>query len=300
MALILSSASIELGQVIKAGHVTQSIKALTGTEAYNITISGSLTIIGPNNITGSINVSENLTVQGTITAGELELTNITINGIADMNTANIDSGSISGSFYGNLSGSAATASYVTSSNVFGPNGANSILTSSYAITSSYSTTALTSSNSISSSYVLTSSYSLLALTSSNSISSSYTQNSISSSYALTASYSETNIVNTRPTYRATINQVGTDAPVATSGYIDTMGIVWQYLGFGTYNIQTTASSFPEGKTRVLLTNGNAALPYFLTSQRIDNNNMYITTFDVNAMGLDNILQNATIIIEIDP
>ena len=53
------------------------------------------------------------------------------------------SGSFSGSFSGPLTGTssyatqALTASYVTSSNVYGPNGGNSILTASFAITASY-------------------------------------------------------------------------------------------------------------------------------------------------------------------
>jgi hypothetical protein len=47
------------------------------------------------------------------------------------------SGSITGSFSGSLVGISTTASYVTSSNVFGPYGANSTLSSSYALTASY-------------------------------------------------------------------------------------------------------------------------------------------------------------------
>jgi hypothetical protein len=110
MALVLSSASIESGETIRAGHVTQSIKALTGTEAYDITISGSLKVIGPTNLTGSVGISNNLDVVGTLTTGELELTNLTVNGIADIATANIDAGNISASFTGSLLGTAATAS----------------------------------------------------------------------------------------------------------------------------------------------------------------------------------------------
>ena len=87
-------------------------------------------------------------------------------------------GTFSGSFYGDGSGltglTADTASYVTSSNVDGPHGMNSILSASHAVNTP---TALSSSTSINSSY---------ALSSSTSANSSYT---LSSSYALTASYS---------------------------------------------------------------------------------------------------------------
>ena len=46
MAKILSNSGITTNDTIRAGHVTQSIDALTGTDAYDITISGSLTSTG--------------------------------------------------------------------------------------------------------------------------------------------------------------------------------------------------------------------------------------------------------------
>jgi hypothetical protein len=46
MALNLSKTGISTSQTIEAWHVTQSIDALTGAEAYNITISGSFTLNG--------------------------------------------------------------------------------------------------------------------------------------------------------------------------------------------------------------------------------------------------------------
>ena len=46
MAKTLSNSGITSNDTIQAGHVTQSIDALTGTEAYDITISGSLSVIG--------------------------------------------------------------------------------------------------------------------------------------------------------------------------------------------------------------------------------------------------------------
>ena len=47
MALTLSQTGIAQTQTINAWHVTQSVDAFTGTNAYDITISGSLTVIGP-------------------------------------------------------------------------------------------------------------------------------------------------------------------------------------------------------------------------------------------------------------
>jgi hypothetical protein len=190
MALVLSSASISSGETIRAGHVTQSIKALTGAEAYDITISGSLTVIGSTNISGSVDISQSLTVGETLTVGELEITNLTVNGIADITTANIDSGIISASFTGSLLG---TASYVTGSSVYGPNGSNSILTASFATTASFVRNALTASfvqNAVSASYVLNAVSASFASTASYVTGSIFTGNNLalSSSFASTASF----------------------------------------------------------------------------------------------------------------
>ena len=46
MALTLSNTGISSGSLIEASHVSQSIDALTGVVAYDITISGSLTTTG--------------------------------------------------------------------------------------------------------------------------------------------------------------------------------------------------------------------------------------------------------------
>ena len=68
MASTLSKSGITDGGQLLSGHVTQSIDALTGALAYNITISGSLDINGApvTNITASGNISSS----GTITANE--------------------------------------------------------------------------------------------------------------------------------------------------------------------------------------------------------------------------------------
>jgi hypothetical protein len=46
MALTLSKTLIATGQTVQASQITQSIDALTGAVAYDITISGSLTLAG--------------------------------------------------------------------------------------------------------------------------------------------------------------------------------------------------------------------------------------------------------------
>ena len=57
MAKTFISASISTGNTIEAGHVTQSSDAFTGTEAYDIIISGSLTTTGTNIMSSSASPS---------------------------------------------------------------------------------------------------------------------------------------------------------------------------------------------------------------------------------------------------
>ena len=53
MAKSLSKTGITTGNTVKAGHVTQSIDAFTGDEAYDVTISGSLVVTGSFVVSGS-------------------------------------------------------------------------------------------------------------------------------------------------------------------------------------------------------------------------------------------------------
>jgi len=53
MAKILSKTGITNGDTIEVSHITQSIDALTGVEAYDITISGSLILSGSTEMVGN-------------------------------------------------------------------------------------------------------------------------------------------------------------------------------------------------------------------------------------------------------
>jgi hypothetical protein len=57
MALTLSKTLIETGQTVQASQITQSVDALTGAVAYDITISGSLTVTGSLNMNGTLNAT---------------------------------------------------------------------------------------------------------------------------------------------------------------------------------------------------------------------------------------------------
>lgn len=89
-------------------------------------------------------LTANQVVIGGGTAGNLTTTAINGTGtiVATTNASGLThSGSFSGSFAGALTGTAATASFVTASNVFGPYGGNSVLSSSYAVTAAFALSA---------------------------------------------------------------------------------------------------------------------------------------------------------------
>jgi len=80
MANILNKTGITTGNTVQAYHVTQSIDALTGTEAYDITISGSLTT------TGSVNVKGNIESDQFVTGEKLKANTAVITDLITENT----------------------------------------------------------------------------------------------------------------------------------------------------------------------------------------------------------------------
>lgn len=76
MANILNyQPDIQTGLIIEASHVSQSVDAFTGTEAYDITISGSLTVTGSTNIKDILNVNGITTLKNTFnSSGSINLT----------------------------------------------------------------------------------------------------------------------------------------------------------------------------------------------------------------------------------
>jgi hypothetical protein len=136
MAKILSQIPIETGNTIEAWHVTQSIDAFTGIEAYDISLSGSFNLTGsltlsglstspqsnvltvnPSNGNISYTSSNDITVKTASTASYVNLnagTNITINKVG---TAYYISGSggSTGDFVTTSSFNSFTSSYTTGS-----------------------------------------------------------------------------------------------------------------------------------------------------------------------------------------
>jgi hypothetical protein len=159
MALVSSGSSNPIldGQIVRPEHVKNLLLALNG--------SGDSDVI----ITGSLNSTNGVSFVGTSSWA--------------VSSSRATSASL-----------ATTASYVTSSNVFGPGGFNSILSASYALSSSYT---LSSSFATTASFVVSSSYATTAsfvLSSSYALSSSFAQTAsftVSSSFATSASRAQT-------------------------------------------------------------------------------------------------------------
>jgi len=92
MALTLSKTGIEQSQTVNAWHVTQSVDALSGTVAYDITISGSLDITNSTNtgdLTGTASWANNavLATSATTATTATNANNVKINNLP---TNNID------------------------------------------------------------------------------------------------------------------------------------------------------------------------------------------------------------------
>ena len=164
MAKILSNAGIVTGLPVEAEHVSQSVNALTGAEAYDITISGSLVVNG--------------------------LTYPYVDGPADLPILTDGAGNLTIRVLETVP----TASYVSSSNVDGPHGFDSVISSSYSISSSYAIFANLASSSLFAINAQQAENANTAISSSHTITASYALNgedgkhAISASYALTASY----------------------------------------------------------------------------------------------------------------
>jgi hypothetical protein len=155
---------------------------------YNLDVSGSGNYTNGLTITGSLTVisgSVELQVLNTgVKIGNLSTDTHTVTGSLNITGSIVVSGSVSASsFTGSLLGTAATASFVTSSNVRGPFGVNSILSASYA---SGSTSASFAINASTASFVTSSN--VFGPFGSNSIlSASYASGSTSASFAINAS-----------------------------------------------------------------------------------------------------------------
>ena len=137
MAKTLSSASIATSNTILAWHVTQSIDALTGTDAYDITISGSLQTTGSVGISGLLSATPGVTHQ--LTASNAVSSSFASSAISASYADNVPPGSLPS---GLLSSSAQIASDIsgafgaTSASLSSRVAANEVVTAKTLVSSS--------------------------------------------------------------------------------------------------------------------------------------------------------------------
>ena len=143
MAKTFSNTGVTTGQPVLAAQVSQSFDAFTGAEDYDITISGSLELTGSLNISGSGHLSGSLNVLEGITGSILGtastasfVTGSDVYGPYNANSVISSSHAVTSALALDAETSS-TASFVTGSDVYGPEGANSVITSSHASTASY-------------------------------------------------------------------------------------------------------------------------------------------------------------------
>ena len=124
MAKTLSKTGIATDSTIEAAHISQSIDALTGDVAYDITVSGSFELSGSLNILGNITNTGNLTTSGTITGTNVQSTaaiaatgDMVISGSTTLGDALVDTVTIKGNITG--SGNMTIASFVSGSTIIG-------------------------------------------------------------------------------------------------------------------------------------------------------------------------------------
>jgi len=159
MAKILSNSGIVTGQPVEAQHVSQSVNALTGAEAYDITISGSLSVTGPVTIDGLTDDAQINVITFDPVTKQLHYT-----GSANLSIPTTPTFPYTGSAI--ISGSL-------------------ILTGSFNAAGGLTGSLLgTASNAVSASFATTASYSLNSNSSSYAATASYVLNAVSTSYAL--------------------------------------------------------------------------------------------------------------------
>lgn len=100
------------------------------------------------------------------------------------------------------------------------------------------------------------------------------------------------------TYTALLNQVETDAPTATI-LQNNLGapIVWTREGTGYYK-GTLSNAFPENKTFILIGQTDYTAVGLITASRLDDNAVYIDTYDTAFALADDTLSNTAIEIRI--
>lgn len=214
MAKILDKTGITTGNTVEAYHVTQSIDAFSGLDAYDITLSGSFIM------TGSIDAP---TITGSL-----------------YGTASWAENCITSSY---LSGSVTSASYAATASYF----SGTVVSSSYAVTASHAQNAISASyalsasfaqNSISASYAVTASH--VNLVAGPNITINKTNSTFAISASATSGTSITWVTFTDPTPNYVVNLSSSYGYINQSGNTNngtlvlpasaSLGDTFQYVG----------------------------------------------------------------------
>ena len=127
MANTLSTTGITNGSTIQPSQVTQSIDALTGAEAYDITISGSFTTTGSTNFSGNQTLSGNQFISGSITVSG----SLTVSGSSTFTGNYVEEiDSVTGSFPDGTSYQNQKGMYITHQGTYAPTTASAFLAES--------------------------------------------------------------------------------------------------------------------------------------------------------------------------
>jgi hypothetical protein len=185
-----STASLPIRGIITASAAGSTITFTKGdSSTFNVSVttatSETASYVSSSNVDGPYGKNSILTASYALTAS-LPLQGL-ITASAVGSTITFTKGNSSTFNVTVTTATAETASYVSSSNVDGPYGKNSILSASYAVTASYVLNAISASYALSASQAFSSSY---ALSASQAFSSSY---ALSASFASTASYSPSSL-----------------------------------------------------------------------------------------------------------
>ena len=279
MAKNLSNNGIITGQPVEAHHVSQSVNALTGAEAYDISISGSLDVIGSSSF-DTATVDNDIIVGGIVSASGAvigDLTYPTTDDIAGYVVVTDGSGSLflnSGSLSSSFATSASIADYATT--------AGSTISASYALTANSADIASTATSADTASIATTASY----VTSSNVDGPLGFDSVQSASFALTASYVEGGFSTTASyvTGSDVVGIVSTASLALTASYIDPTNLTASYIQ-GTGSGYFTGSFVGDGSG---LTNIGA--PGFQGQVLVNSNNNTISApfglfYDTASCGL---------------
>jgi hypothetical protein len=192
-------------------------------------------------VSGSNAVLNQVTASGGI--------NATLPAVSQPNIVAYDSASGTFSYAGTGSFTAATASYITASNVYGPYGSNSILSASFAVTAAYA-----------SNVPVTASYALQALSASYAISSSVSAFATTASFANTAGQTVASLTQGTGVTSFTFNGTSS-ATVAVSGAstLNSNRITkWDGVAFSNSSLTDNGTTI-TGTTSIQLTGASSLL-----------------------------------------